>query len=233
MAEDISNLYKCQEFGEGNRAAFALVAGFDGKIRQLETAGRYLARIGFDSVVYEHRPEALLDGDPEILPRLSRAMSDDFLRRTPDHRERDYGGVSLGGGIAGGMQAADARAGFGIYGATGADLARITLENPYFRFLVKLFHKVDIRRAFGSYSLGELQASWQAMQQPPRTPFSLTIGERDLIVRPREILPKAAAWQRQRPDVRLVRVPHGHSGTIKWLNGNIAALLYSKPRRAA
>lgn len=227
MSEKI--LYKVVEYGNGESdEAVALVSGFAGKIRDLDQAGRDLANGGRDVLVYEYSPEVLLDGDSNHLPELIDTLNEDFVNRTPEHLRRRFGGVSLGGGVAAGMQKKHLKVERGLYAATGVDVAELIMNHCLFNAMVKSVHGVDIRRVYESKgdTLHSLREKWHDLQNPPDTALTLALGGLDYIVRTQKILPKIKQWHAENRDIRVIHRPwSGHSGTIKWFNRNIDSML--------
>jgi hypothetical protein len=220
------------EYGDGGKEVVALVTGFAGKVRDVEQAATDLVRTGRDAVVYTYHPRILLDGDPKLLPQMIETLGRDFVQRTPDHLRRRFGGVSLGGAIAAGMQKDYATPERGLLAATGVDAAHLVMENPAFGSMVLAVHHINIRRAYlrNGYSLADLREEWHNVQVPPRTPFTIAVGGLDYIVQQREIMPKLTAWKKENPGIHIIRKPWlGHNGTIKWFNRNIMSMLETEP----
>lgn len=230
--------YRAVEYGDGNsNEAVALVAGLDGNSKDLEQAACDLADTGRDAVVYTHHPRILLAGEAQLLPKFIDTLSADFIERTADHERHRFGGVSLGGAIAAGMQRnyeAYENPERGLYGATGIDAAELVMKNCLFRAVVMATHRFDVRQKYkdNGYTLADLKAEWQDIQTPPTTAFSLALGGLDYIVQQRKIMSKMAVWQQQNADIKIIRKPWlGHTGTIKWFNGNISSMLETEPAR--
>lgn len=221
------------EYGDGdNEEVVALVTGFAGKVGDVEQAATDLVATGRDAVVYTYHPRILLAGDPELLPDFIDTLSTDFLNRTPEHVRRRFGGVSLGGAIAAGMQKEYATPERGLLAATGVDAAHLVMENPAFGLMVRAVHHINIRRVYerNGYTLSDLRERWHDVQVPPQTPFTIAVGGLDYIVQQREIMPKLQAWKRENSDIRIIRKPWlGHNGTIKWFNRNIGSMLEQEP----
>jgi hypothetical protein len=224
--------YEAYEYGEGSGEAVALVTGFAGQVSNLDNAAKDIVSSGRDAVVYTYDPRIFLAGDAELLPQSIDELSADFLARTANHSRRRYGGVSLGGAIAVGMQKKDTDPQPGMFAATGIDAAELVMNNLLFRTVVLKAHGVDVHRAFtrNGYTLASLQERWQDIQIPPATPFTIALGGLDYIVRMRKIMRKMAQWQAGNHDIRVIRKPWlGHNGTMEWFNNNITEMLGSEP----
>lgn len=225
MMSDV--LYQVAEYGSGNEESVALVAGFDGRLGQLDQAARDLEGSGRDVVVYAYNKDVLLEGDGKLLLDTTAALSRDFLNRTCDHQRRRFGGVSLGAAFAAGMEKAEPSPEPGLYAASGIDAAKLVMANRLFQAMVRVVHGVDIRRAYErrGYTLADLQEEWRKLQEPPTAPFKVVLGGLDYVVRTREVLPKIAAW-RATNNITVIHKPlYGHNGVIKWFGANILSVL--------
>ncbi|HVS58529.1 MAG TPA: hypothetical protein VHD60_02190 [Candidatus Saccharimonadales bacterium] len=212
--------------GQDCRESDTLVKGFAGKPEDLHKAATRLATLGHRVLVYTHNPRIILDGDPGALPRLITDVIDHFMENTADDLPRRYGGVSLGGAIASGMQKADPEAKPGLYAATGIDLAELVKRRYLFRAMARIVHRASLSEAFANYSLEDLRAEWKEIQIPPSTPFAIALGTRDLIIRPGRIEPTLARWQKDNPDIEVKWLPgRGHNATLKWYDDSIDTML--------
>lgn len=226
MSDGVS--FEAHEYGSGNAEAVALVTGFDGKVGHLEQAARDLVVSGRDVVVYTYGTEVLLGGDGTHLPSLIQTIGTDFQSRTQFHTRRRFGGVSLGGPIAAGMQKACPNPEPGLYAATGIDAADLVMNHRLFRALVRRFHDTDTRQVFSDneHTVDTLRELWRDIQIPPSTPFTLVLGGLDPIVRFGAMRPKVTAWKAGNPNIRMISRPLlTHTGTRKWFNDNCARLL--------
>lgn len=221
--------FRAVEYGSGEgQEAVALVTGFAGNVRQLDKAASDLSALGRDVVVYDYSPQVLLEGDSGLLPQLIDTLYGDFQERTSGHERKRFGGVSLGGAIASGMQKQHPSPEPGLFAATGADAARLIMRNGLFNAIVKRFHGVDIRKTYraNGYTMEDLQALWQDINQPPDTAFSITLGSMDYIIPIRRMKRTIAGWKSNNPDIQSRYLPHrGHNGTIRWFNEHCAELI--------
>lgn len=225
--------YKAYEYGTGDSdEAVALVTGLAGPISDLEQAAVDLVSTGKDVVVYTYHPRILLAGEGSLLPDFIETLHDDFLARATDHPQHRFGGVSLGGAIACGMQKKHVNPEHGLYAATGINAADLVMRQQLFRALILATHRIDIRRAFekNGHSLNDLQERWQHIQAPPTTPFTVALGGMDYIVQQRKMVRQLKEWQKTNEHIRVVHKPWlGHNGTIKWFNAHVTELLEPNP----
>lgn len=224
-----TELFEAREYpptGKEMVGSAALVTGFAGKLDDLNQAATDLAATGSHTIVYTHHPRVLLGGNPYALPALIGDVADHFRSHTADDVPRRYGGVSLGGAIASGMQKADPEAKPGLYAATGIDLAELVKRRYLFRAMARIVHHTNLSEAFANYSLEDLRAEWEEIQTPPSTPFAITLGTRDLIVRPGAMEQNVTRWQLDNPGIQVKWLPWlGHNATLKWYDGNIRTML--------
>ncbi len=221
--------FRIREFGNGNSStAVALVAGFDGKIVDFEQTARDLVGRGNDVIAYDYEPDALISGDPELLPAMIGDISNDFLGRTSEYARRRYAGASMGAGVCFNMQRADEKALPGIYGGAGCDTAHLVMSNLLFRGLVRAFHHgIDPKKEFELKGYGEadLWEIWKDLHVPPPSGFAVALGGMDFIVRTREVMPKIETWKTDiNIQVHLLR-RLGHTGVIKWFADNAPFML--------
>lgn len=228
--------YTAVEYGDGDsEEAVALVAGFGGLISDVEQAAKDLAETGRDVVAYAYHPRVLSAGDGELLPQFIETLSTDFRERTPDYYRRRFGGVSLGGAIASGMQKSYEKYNNperGLYAATGSEADDVVMKNHIFRAIVWASHRIDIRRAYerNGYTPVDLRERWNDIQIPPLTPTTVVLGGLDLIIQQHKVLSRAKEWRAAGRDVRVIRKPWlNHNRTIKWFNDNIISLLDPEP----
>jgi hypothetical protein len=221
--------FRAEEYGSGNGLeAVALVTGFGGNTGQLDKAAKDLTYLGRDVVVYDYAPEVLLDGEGERLPQLIDTIYTDFQKRTTTHTKQRFGGVSLGGAIAAGMQKQHPDPEPGLFAATGTNAAELIMRNRLFGALVRRHYGVDIRQAYmeHDHTLDSLKELWQGVNSLPDTAFSLTLGGLDYVIPYRRTMTKVANWRARNPDIQTHHLPRrGHTGTIKWFNDHCAALL--------
>ena len=221
--------YKAHEYGNGNsNEAVALVAGFNGPVSDLEQAATDLAHSGHDAVVYTYHPRILLAGESCLLPEFIETLHEDFTTRTTDCQRRRYGGVSLGGAIAVGMQKKDLNPEHGLYAATGINAAELVMKQRLFRALILATHRIDIQRAFekNGHTLESLKHQWRHVHIPPMTPFTVVLGGMDYVVQQRKMVRELKTWRETNDHINVIHRPWlGHNGTIKWYNNNILKLL--------
>ncbi|USN96156.1 MAG: hypothetical protein H6797_03700 [Candidatus Nomurabacteria bacterium] len=224
--------YQAHEYGNGdNEEVVALVAGFNGPLTDLEQAAIDIVHTGRDAVVYTYDKRILLAGQSNLLPEFIETLHEDFTTRTAEYSRHRYGGVSLGGAIAIGMQKKDEHPEHGLYAATGINAAELVMRHHLFRALIMATHCIDIRKMFekNGHTLGDLKERWQHIQMPPETSFTVVLGGMDYIVQQRKMIRELKSWQEKNDKVRIIRKPWlGHNGTIKWFNNNAATLLEPK-----
>lgn len=220
--------FRAREFGDGNSStAVALVAGFDGKIEHFEDTARDLVGRGNDVVAYDYDPDALLSGDPQLLPAMISDLSTDFFGRTAEYDRRRYAGASMGAGICWNMQGADDKALPGIYGGAGCDTAHLVTSNLLFRGMARWFHGVDPKKEFKlkGYNEADLWEIWKDLHVPPPSGFAVVLGGRDFIVRKKEVLPKFEACKIDSNIKVHIIQKLGHAGVIKWFADNTPFML--------
>lgn len=221
--------YKAHEYGNGSGTeVVALVAGFNGPIKDLEQAAIDLTNTGRDAVVYTYDKRILLAGESHLLPDFIETLHKDFAGRTADYSRHRYGGVSLGGAIATGMQKKDDRPEHGLYAATGIDAAELVMKHKLFRGLIMATHCIDIRKQFekNGHTLDDLKEQWQHIQVPPSTSFTVALGGLDYIVQQRKMVRHLKEWGKTNNTIKVIHKPWlGHNGTIKWFNTHITELL--------
>lgn len=217
------------EYGEGNgHESVALVTGLAGSVNDLEQAAMDLSRSGRDSVVYTYPPDILLDGNPHLLPSLINTLSNDFNNRTDSATAKRFGGVSLGGAVAAGMQKLEVAPETGLYAASGCNAAELVMKNLAFSAVIKLTHRLDIKKVYtdNGHSIESLNEVWSDIHTTPDTPFTLAIGGLDIITRRHKIMKNIREWRKTNDDIKVINLPfRGHNGTISWYNQNITSLL--------
>lgn len=227
--------YKAHEYGNGNSVeAVALVAGFAGPVKDLEQAAIDLASTGRDAVVYTYDKQILLAGESHLLPEFIETLHKDFETRSADHILRRYGGVSLGGAIAAGMQKEDENPRHGLYAATGINAAELVMQHQLFRAVILAVHKVDIRKAFEKtgHTIHDLREKWQYLHTAPTSGLTIALGGLDYIVQKRKISRELNEWHKTNNNIHVIHKPWlGHTGTIKWYNSHITELLDTDPNR--
>lgn len=221
--------YTAHEYGNGDSdEVVALVAGFNGPVDNLEKAATDLVQSGRDAIVYTYHPRILLAGHSHLLPEFIETLHEDFVTRTSEYSRRRYGGVSLGGAIAVGMQKKDINPEHGLYAATGINAAELVMKQRLFRALVLATHHIDVQRAFerNGHTLESLKNQWHHVHVPPATPFTVVLGGMDYVVQQRKMVRELKTWRETNDRINVIRKPFlGHNGTIKWFNTHITELL--------
>ena len=224
--------YKAHEYGNGDgKEAIALVAGFAGPVGDLEQAAVDLARSGRDTIVYTYDKRILLAGESHLLPDFIETLHQDFNARTTEYAHHRYGGVSLGGAIAAGMQKKDSDPEHGLYAATGINAAELVLRHQLFRALIMAVHRIDIRKTFekNGHTLDDLKETWHHIHTAPTTPFSIALGGLDYIVQRRKMARQLDDWHKTNSGIHVIHKPWlGHNGTIKWFNAHATELIDPK-----
>lgn len=227
--------YTAREYGDGNSDEIvALVTGFGAKPNEFDTAGRELAQIGLDSVLYTYHPKILLDGNPELLPDFIDTVQHDFTYRAQGYDKRRYVGASLGGAITANLQKRDESPEHGYFAATAGNAAGLIMKNTLFRAAILLTHHVDIKKAFEGrgHPYEDLNERWRELHQPPNSGFTVVLGMYDLAMQEGRILPKVREWKKTNPDIHVVHLPRlGHAATIRWLDENLAEIIDKPPHR--
>lgn len=229
--------YKAHEYGDGNSDEIvALVAGFNGPVDNLEKAATDLVQSGRDAIVYTYHPRILLAGHGHLLPEFIDTLHEDFITRTSEYSRRRYGGVSLGGAIAVGMQKKDTDPEHGLYAATGINAAELIMKQCVFRALILATHRIDVQRAFerNGHTLESLSNQWQYVNVPPVTPFTVVLGGMDYVIQKRKIARELKIWHETNNNITVIHKPLlGHNGTIKWFNNNVMKLIEPDPAHPA
>ena len=221
MSELYSN--KPYEYGDSQSdKAALLIAGYGNTVpQQLEADAATLTKAGYNVYGYDFSTSVLEAGDPNLLPIVVKGITSDFLSRTTGYASILPCGVSMGAGIAWGVQKeADRKSRPGIYAATGANSADgLFGMNPIM---------TPLRKAFTNkgFTKSDLQEKWDYIHTPPDAGFTVALGGLDLIVQHHSMMKSIRAWRQAGIPIETVHVPlRGHTRTISWYNQNIGQLL--------
>ncbi|MDQ5886411.1 MAG: hypothetical protein QG628_808 [Patescibacteria group bacterium] len=229
-----SSIYTSREFGDEVAAKAALlVAGYNGRIADVETAAISLADNGFNVIAYDFNPDAINSGNPDDLPKAIQELTEDFRTRTLEYQTIQPAGVSMGAGFAWATQKrsetepeTDQIILPGIYAAEGANSADgifVKPSNPVMYAVVR-----GIRKAYEDkgYDHEALRDAWSEIHKPPKSGFAVVLGGLDYVVRYREIMRNIDMWKTSGIPIKtLTRRAKAHAGTIDWYNHNIPTML--------
>lgn len=229
-----SSPFASREFGDNATPnAALLVAGYNGRIPDLETAATSLVDNGFNVFAYEFNPDVLNSGDADDLPTTIQQVTEDFRARTTGYHIVQPAGVSMGAGFAWATQKRSESQPEtkqlilpGIYAAAGANSADGIFVSPTNPVMYAVVHKIRTAYEKKGYDHVGLREAWREIHEPPKSGFAVALGGLDYVVRYREIMRNIGIWKANGIPVKtLTRRLKAHDGTIEWYNHNIPRML--------
>jgi len=215
------------EFGDGSGGEFySVVSGIASG--EFDNVIEYLLATGRSGVHYRPGHLALLSGDGDALPNQIREITEHFKAVSPEGAQQYFISGSLGGGINSYVQQHSQNPEYGYYAATGVHPAGLVMDNPAFRAGMRIFYKVDPRRAYerNGWTSPDLRSHWDRISLPPESPYTLVLGGLDYIVPIVTATRRFNKWSQSNPDATLhIRPTQGHTGAIRWLANNLPLLM--------